>query len=508
MAEENSNKRVAKNTLVLYCRMFITMAIGIWTSRIVLNALGFTDQGLYNLVGGFVGMLSIVSNSITYSVSRFLTYEIGRGDKERVNEAYRTANSVQAVLALVIIILAETLGLWGLNTKLVIPPDRLFATNVVYQLSVFNFAMNLMMSAQGAIIVAHEKMSIYAYVAIVTSVCNLLIAFLIAHSPIDRLILYAALQFCLPLATRIFYFFYLRRSFPWIRPGYSFSKEYFKPIFGFAGWNMIGATSGVLRNSGTGVLLNVFGGPIANTINGIANSANNLATLFVKDFTTAYNPQITKKYARGEYPELVIFLHRCSKFTFCLMAVMAIPVLVNVEPLLILWLKKIPEGTGIFAQLIILCSLAESVSQALITAKNATGNIRNYQIVVGGAYLLSLPLAYVFLKIGLPLYYAYIGVLISSLLAFIARMVMLKGSIQGWSSSVYFFKVIIPCVFLLLVGLASQVMLKLFMPEGIVSIVVQCVAGAALTALLVLYIVCNGSERQQIYAMVRKVFKR
>lgn len=492
---QSSNKTIAKNTLILYVRMFITMGIGMWTSRIVLNALGFTDQGLYNLVGGFVGMLSLLTRSINISFSRFLTYEIGRGDCEGVSKIFRNAATAQWILALIIILLAETIGLWFVHNKMIIPSERMSAVLIVYQLSVLSFVLELISTAQGALVIAYEKMNVFAGISIVTSIVKFAIAVFIANSNSDRLIIYAALLTLLSFCTRIFYTIYCQRTFPFIKLGFSFDRSLFSSIFSFAGWNSISSAAVILRNSGTSVLLNWFGGPIANTINGIANMVNVLATMFVNDFTTAYTPQITKKYASND-SDLTRFLHQCLKFSYCLLLVMAIPIMVNIEPLLIFWLKKIPEGTVIFVRLIILYSLIECVSRPLATAKYATGQTRNYQIVVGVFLLLTIPLSYTFLKIGLPIYFSYIAIIIMSVVALFARIWFLKGAIFGWNPRMFFLKVIMRCLASTLVALLLPLLIHCVMANNIWSTLLQCFIGFLWCCLCVYFVACNIYERK------------
>lgn len=505
---ENDNKRVAKNTLILYLRMFITMAIGIWTSRLVLNALGFTDQGLYNVVAGFVGLTSLITASISGSISRFITYETGRGNTSKVNRVVQNAISVQWILAIIVIILAETIGLWFLNNRLVIPIDRLFAVNVIYQLSIGNIVISLISSAPTALIWAHEKFNVSATVAIVNSVIALGIGLAITYFGGDRLILYALLQFFAALGVRIFYAVYCRRTFPDLKFRFAFDKEIFFPIFSFAGWNSLGSSAAILRTSGTSILLNIFGGPIVNTINGIANSVNNLATVFVNDFTTAYSPQITKKYAVGAYGELIPFLHQCSKLSYALLAVMAIPIFFNVEPLLILWLKEIPDGTVIFARLVIIYSLIECICKPLVGAKNATGKIRNYQIIVGGILLLTIPLTYVFLKLGLPLYFSYISMIITSTGAFIARMVMLQGDIPMWSTMRFLGTTVLRCVLATIVGIVLPWILHITMNSSMLSTLGQCAIGFVWCASALYFIALNTSERAAVIRMIKPTLSR
>ena len=504
MINESSNRRVAKNTAILYCRMFITMAIGMWTSRLVLNALGFTDQGVYNVVGGFVGLSALITASISGSISRYITYEIGRGDLVKVNQVVQNAITVQWFLAGIVVLLAETVGVWFLNNELVIPEDRFFAAHVLYQLSIGNIVISLISSAPNALVFAHEKFNVFAIVSIVNSIFALGIGLSITYFGGDRLILYGILQFVAAMGVRVFYGIYCHCSFPELKMRFAFDKKIFYPIFSFAGWNSIGTSAAILRNSGTSIILNIFGCPIANTISGIANSLNNLVTLFVNDFTTAYSTQITKRYAAND-DSLIPFIHRCSKFSFGLMIIMAIPMFFNVEPLLILWLKKIPEGTGIFARLVMVYLLIECMAKPLITAKNATGQIRNYQIIVGGILLLTIPLSYIFLKIGLPIYFSYVAIVITSALAFLARMWMLRGDIRGWSSRDYVCRTLVRCGYSMSAGIVLPLAMYIYMPDNMLSSIVQCIIGFFWCSGAVFFIACDRYERVVLKNMAREV---
>lgn len=309
------------------------------------------------------------------------------------------------------------------------------------------------------------------------------------------------------MGVRIFYGIYCHRSFPDIKFRFAFDRKIFYPIFKFAGWNSIGTSAAILRNSGTSILLNIFGGPIANTINGIANSLNNLVTLFVNDFTTAYSIQITKRYAAGD-EGLIPFIHRCSKFSCGLMLVMAVPIFFNVEPLLILWLKKIPEGTGIFARLVMVYLIIEGMSRPMITAKNATGEIRNYQLVVGGILLFTIPLSYVFLKSGLPIYFSYVAIVITSVFAFFARIWMLRGDIRGWSSRDYVCRTLSRCALSMAVAVGLPLVMHIFMPEGIASTLAQCLIGFAWCLVAVYFVACDKHERIVLQNMAKEALGR
>lgn len=504
----SSNRIVIKNTVILYARMLLTMIIGLWTSRLILNALGFTNQGLYNLVGGVIGLSSLITASISSSINRFITFEFGKSNFKNVNSAFQNALTVQAVLILIVIVLCETVGLWFVNTQLVIPRERVFAANIVFQLTIINVAINIFSSTPNAVIIANEKMNIFAGVAVANSLGALGIGIMLTYSNADRLIEYSALQTALNLFTCIFYYTYVNRKFRYIKFKLDFNKEFFRPIFSFAGWNSFGMSASILRGSGTNVLLNIFGGPIANTISGIAESVNRLATIFVGDFTTAYSPQITKRYAAQEYWSLISFISLCSKISYSLIAVMAIPLLFNMEPILILWLKKVPPQTTTFGQLIIIYSLIECMCRPLICAKNATGDIRNYQLVVGGILLLTLPITYIFLKLGFPIYFSYVSFIITSIGAFIARMVMLRGAIPNWSSLRFVKDIVFKCLIATAVCLVIPTAMKIMLPTTTISAIIQCIVGSAWCACCLFLIALNRNEKEAVIKMAHNLVSK
>lgn len=452
MESSSSTHRIARNTLILYLRTGLSLIIGVWSTRIILEALGFVDNGIYNVVGGFVGFFSLVTSSQSSAISRFMTYEIGKGDKEKINLVFQNSLCIQLILAIVVLVLTETIGIWFVNNRLVFPHNRVVEVNIIYQLSIFTFILGLLSISQNALIISYERMNVFAYVSICTTISRLIISFIILYSPNYRLIIYAVLLFIIGLATRIFYAIYSKREFPFCKYKIKYEKQLLKKMFGFAGWNFIGNTAAIFRNSGTSILLNIFGGPVANTINGISSQFNNLVSIFVGDFTTAYGPQITKRYASGDYPSFIRFMYLCIKFSFLLMTLMAVPVFFGAKFILDIWLKDVPENTTIFIQLTIIFALTECISRPLITAKLANGEIKVYQIVVGGILLFTIPISYVFLKIGLPIYYTYVSIVITASIAFFVRLYMLKGVVPGWSSLDFIYKVVFPMAVIFLLS--------------------------------------------------------
>lgn len=348
MTEQAENtKRIAKNTLMLYVRMLFGMVVSLYTSRMVLQALGVEDYGIYNVVGGVVAMFSMISSSLSSSVSRFLTFELGKGNLEGLKRVFSTSLSIHVVLALAFILLGETLGLWFLNTHMTIPENRLSAANWVFHASVFTFVINLLSVPFSASIVSHERMSAFAYIGILDIILRLLIVLFIAYSGwnFDRLIVYALLLVVVVCIMQAIYWNYCTRNFEECKFGLSFDVNYWKEMSSFAGWNFIGCTAGLLKDQGVNILLNLFIGPIINAARGIANTVNNVLASFSGNFMTALNPQITKSYAAGNYDYMYSLVERGSRFSYYILLLFALPMLFETEFVLTLWLKHYPEHT-------------------------------------------------------------------------------------------------------------------------------------------------------------------
>ena len=408
--------KIARNTLMLYVRMLVLMLVGLYTSRVVLGALGEDDFGVYNVVGGVVSMFTIISGALNSAVSRFITFEMGKGSDAQLNKVYSTAVTIQLILAAVVVLLAEPLGLWFIDNKMTIDPSRIHAARWVLHFSLLAFVINLMSVPQMASITAHEHMSAYAYIGILDGLLRLGVAFLILCSPIDRLIFYAALMAGVVLTVRLAYGIYCRMHFEECRYRPVFDRPLIKEMFSFAGWNFIGVTSGVLRDHGGNILVNLFSGPAVNAARGVAVQLNGAVQGFVTNFMTAVNPQITKSYAAGEKEYMFSLVRRSSRMSFFLLFLIALPVIFNADYLLSIWLKEVPEHSSLFVQLFLIFALSESFSNPMITAMLATGNIRNYQLVVGGIQLLNLPVSYVCLRMGaIPEVTVIVAIIISQI---------------------------------------------------------------------------------------------
>lgn len=421
-----NNKRIAKNTLLLYVRMLFMMAVSLYTSRVILHTLGVEDFGIYNVVGGVVAMFSVISGSLSAAISRFITYELGKGDKEKLMKIFSSSVTIQIGLGLIILVLAEAIGIWFLNTKMTIPANRMYAANWVFQLSILTFIINLISVPYNAAIIAHERMSAFAYISILEVVAKLVIVYLLLVSPIDKLIFYAILMAAVALIIRFVYGYYCKRHFEECTYHFIFDKELLKKMFGFAGWNFIGSASGVLRDQGGNIVINLFCGPTVNAARGIAYQVNTAISGFINNFMTAVNPQITKSYAENNKDYMNMLIYKSTQYSYYLLLLLSLPVFFNTEYILRLWLKTVPEFTVEFVQLILVLSMTECLYKPLLTAHLATGNIKHLQIIVGGINSLNLPISYICLKIGMPPYVVLLVAIFLSVIGLSIRFYLYK----------------------------------------------------------------------------------
>lgn len=314
----DNNKRIAKNTLLLYFRMLFMMVVSLYTSRVILNALGVEDFGIYNVVGGVVAMFTVISGSLSAAISRFITYELGKGDQSKLNRIFSASVTIQLLLSLIIVVLIESVGVWFLNAKMTIPEDRMTAANWVLQFSIITFVINLISVPYNAAIIAHEKMSAFAYISILEALCKLAIAFLIMCSPIDKLIYYAVLMCIVAVIVRLTYGHYCKKHFSECTYHFLWDKELLSKMFSFAGWQFFGTGSYMLMTQGVNILLNFFFGPVVNAARGIAVQVDGIIQQFVNNFTTAINPQITKSYAGDNKAYMFLLIYTGAKYSYFL----------------------------------------------------------------------------------------------------------------------------------------------------------------------------------------------
>ena len=492
-----NNKRIAKNTLLLYVRMFFLMAVSLYTSRVVLQALGVEDFGIYNVVGGIVTMFSMLSGSLSASITRFITYELGRGNTESLNRIFSTSLTIQLGLSLVVVLLAETVGLWFLNVKMNIPEARMAASNWVFQLSVLTFVINLLSVPYNACIIAHERMSAFAYISILEVLAKLIVAYLITMSPMDKLVFYAMLMCVVALLVRLAYGYYCSRHFGECHYHFQLDKALLRNMSGFAGWNFIGAASGVLRDQGGNVVINLFCGPAVNAARGIAFQVNAAVQGFVVNFMTALNPQITKSYASGDRQYMQALVFQGARLSFYMLLLLSLPVLTNTRFILDAWLGVVPEHTVPFVRLVLLLGMSEAISQPLITAMLATGRIRNYQLIVGGLQMMNLPVSYVLLRWGFLPETVFVVAIVLSQCCLAARLWLLKRMI-GLPVRTYLSKVYLNVLMVTLVASVLPFLFVHWQAGTFLFFFWNVLSTVVYTAFVIYFIGCNRKERQFI----------
>lgn len=500
-----SNKKIVKNTIALYFRQFLVLAVSLYTYRIILANLGVTDFGVYNVVGGVVAMFSLLSNSMATATNRFLSFDLGTGDLIQLKKTFNLSILAYLCASVLLVILAESVGIWFVSNKLVIPEMRMNAALYVYQFAVVAFIFTICTIPCTAMIIAHENMSVYAYVSVFDVFSKLAIAFLIKYSSSDKLILYGALITISTFIVSLFYWCYCFVKYKECRLSFFWDRNKFFQIFSFAGWNLFGAASGLIKGQGTNVLLNMFFGPVVNAARAVAMQVNHSVCLFAQNFFTAVQPQIIKNYANGENEKMLLLMYRSGKMTFCLMLLVVLPLFLEMPMVLNLWLKDVPEWTIVFARLVLVESLIESMSYPIGTALNATGRVKVYQVVVGSIQMMNLPFGYVALCCGAPAYMVMVLSIFISIAAFVARLFILK---KNMLFSVYsYFKVVILFSFTMLVMSSIVPCMENFvLPSSFWRLGLTIVSSSSIIGLIFWFKGLNGQERNALICMIKQKF--
>ena len=452
MSEKNI---IAKNTAFLYLRMFLILSVTLYTSRVVLEQLGVSDYGIYSLVGGIVAMLSFFRGAMANATRRYLAFDIGKGDFSNLKKTFSATLTIHFAIAIFVVIIAETIGLWYLSNNMVFPHERLYAVHVIYQLSVLTFVVNVIQVPYDALIQAREKMNIYALVSILEAILKLLIVYLLTYFGSDKLITFAALTFLVSLIVRTVSLIYCRRQFEESKYKFEFDKLYFKELMSYSGWNMFGSLAMVARSQGSNIILNLFFGTIVNAAYGITSQVQTAVLMFVNNFQIAMNPQIIKTYAKGAIEENRELITQGSKLSYYLLFIIICPIWVNLEHILNIWLNIIPAFTAVFIKVALISTLIDTISGPLMVGAQATGKIKWYQIVVGSLLFCNLPISFILLKTfdAEPVVVFYIMIIIS-VITLIFRVVFLKYMI-GLKVSDFMFKVISPIIIVSIISIAT-----------------------------------------------------
>lgn len=482
------------------------MFISLYTSRVILNALGVEDYGIYNVVGGFVTMFSLLSGSLSSAISRFITFELGKKDEEKLKRVFSSSVTIQIGLSLIILLIAETIGLWFLNYKMVIPVGRMTAANWCFQFSIITFAINLISVPYNAAIIAHEKMSAFAYISILEAIGKLTVAWCIAYSPIDKLVYYGLLLALIAVTIRFLYGWYCKRHFVECSYHFIYDHSLLKQMFSFAGWNFFGTGSWLLMTQGVNILMNIYFGVVVNAARGIATQVDHAVMSFVNNFTTAINPQITKSYASDNKEYMFRLMFKGAKLSYFLILFFAVPILCETEMILQIWLKMVPDYAVTFIRLTIIISMIYSISLTMITAMYATGDIKKYQMIVGGSGMLVFPMAWGSFLFGCPPETAYWSMLLIYVLQFVLRLFLLREMV-GMSIRDYMKEVFLKVTLTTIVAFSLPIVICIFLDASYIRFSILLFTSFILTLASIYLIGLSIDERDFLLNQITKKMK-
>ncbi len=503
-SQSENTKRIAKNTLILYVRTLFTMLVSLYTSRVILNTLGVSDFGISNVVGGVVGMFSVISGSLSSSISRFITYELGHGDINKLKRIFSTSVNIQIGIALIIVILAECIGVWFVNHKLNIPAGRLVAANWVFQCSLLSFAIGLISVPYNACIIAHERMSAFAYMSILETILKLVIVYMLFISPYDKLISYAVLFVVISLIMRLIYGWYCNKHFVESHYEFIYDRPLIKEMTGFAGWSFFGNTAYMLNTQGVDMLINIFFGVTLNAAKGVASQVQNAVMQFVGNFTVAINPQITKSYASGDREYMNKLICRGARLSYYLLLIFTVPIVCEADYILYLWLKTVPEYAPIFLRLILFGTLMTLLGNTMLTAIQATGNIRRYQIWITITGCFVFPLTWIAYKLGFPPETTYIIYIIIYFLLNFIRVYIAKG-LMDFPVRLYLFDVIFRVVIVSIVAFIFPLLVIRYFEPGFLRLCISCIVSLISSLLTINILGLEHVEREMIYKKVSHI---
>lgn len=502
----SDNRLIAKNTLFLYFRMILTMFVGLYASRVVLRTLGVSDFGLYNVVGGFVSMLTILSSTMANSTQRFLSYEIGKGDINNLKHVFSNALTLHFLIAGILLLIAETLGLWFLMNKMTIPEGRENAAFWVYQISVFTFLISVIQVPFMSSLISHEKMDVYAYMSIYESVMKLFVVFLIGIGNVDRLIFYAFLICFVQVSTALLYNCYSQRHFEECRLSFKYERTVIKEMSKFSGWTLVGTLGYTANGQGVNVLLNIFFGTIVNAARGIAFQVANILSGFSRNIQVAANPQIIKLYAEGKVEEMSHLAMRTSKFCAFLLLLIMIPVFVDIEYILHVWLGDFPEQTPPFMRIVLLQILIQSMSGPVVTVTHAGGQLKMPNLTGGLIIVFALPVSYFALKLGCsPELVLIINIIPWFFECFFDSYYAQKST--GFSLRAFYTETYIPVILISSLSISFSFYICKFIPFwGFLKFFVDCIICMCVCVPLIWLIGLNKSEKTYVISLLTSKF--
>lgn len=504
MSKQTSNKTIAKNTLFLYFRMILILFVSLYTTRVVLNALGVIDYGINNAVASVVTMFMFLNTSMANGIQRFYNYTMGNSSNHNLTEVYNTALQIQAIISVILILLLETVGLWYMHNQMVIPAERFDTALWVYQFTALTIILIVMQAPYTSAIMAHEKMDTFAYISIFEVLAKLAVAYLISTSGGDRLFEYSLLNLLVAFIIFIIYFAYSKYNFKELKIKFQFHKHLFKPMLSFSGWNIFGSFAYVLKAQGVNLLLNSFFGPIVNSARGVSGMIMTALQGFQSNVVIAFRPQIIKSYAQHDYERVRQLMYSLSKLSFLMLATLSIPIIIEIDYILKLWLGEIiPDYTKSFTILILANMMIASLTAPLSQVVHATGNMRNFQVATSAIVCMIIPVSWIFLKLGYDPNSVYIVSLIVTIINQIVCNYMLKR-IFPYSIKEYTKAVILPSILLTIIVLGITELTKSLIQESFVRLIVSAAVAVISSVITAYLILLNKQERGLIKKIIKK----
>lgn len=494
----SNNKRIAKNTAFLYIRMIFVLGVSLYTTRVVLYVLGIEDYGIYNVVAGFVSMFAFLNSAMTNTTQRFYNFEKSSTEGTALTVVYNTALQIQGLLAIVLLFLLETVGIWFINNQMVIPGDRLAAANWVFQCSGLSLILLVMQIPYSAAIISHEKMDYYAVVSVIDVFLKLAVVLILPYVPFDKLAFYGITSVLVSLLDFLLYYYYAKCNFAEIRLNRIFAKRKFKEMLSFTGWNVFGSFAFMIQGQGLNVLINTFFGPAINAARGVAFQIQGAISGFSENVATAFRPQLVSSYAEENYDRTRSLMFSMSKFCFVMVCVLSIPIAIEIEYILDIWLKGVvPEYTTIFTILVLINMLVNSLNMPISQTVQATGIVKNYQLVRSIIVTATLPLAWIALKAGAnPVSVFVITILITILNQPVSMIILRKNFVYSFRD--YTKVVIIPCTLFFSLNTALPFVIHSLMEPSFVRFCIVGLASALMSIVLTYMVILSRSEKNVI----------
>ena len=500
-----NNKRIVKNTFMLYIRMFVMMVVALYTSRVVLDTLGAEDYGIYNVIGGVVVLFSFLNSALLQATQRFLNYELGRNDDSAAHDIFCMSINTFVLLSLIFVVAAETIGLWIVNTYLNIPEGRLSASNWVYQLSIITFVVELIRVPYNSTIIAYERMDFFAYLSILEVILKLIVVYFIVICSFDKLIFFAILYTIIPLLIFFIYKIYCNKHFEITNYKCYWNVSTIKKLFSFSGWSLFGSVANMLATQGLVLLVNIFHGVVANAAMGIANQISAKVVQFFTNFQIAFNPQIVKMYAANETDNLYRLIYSASKFSYYIMFIVSLPIIIEMDVILGIWLVDVPQYTKEFSQLILVFMLIEALSAPLWMFVQATGQIKIYQIIIGVVIFFNFPLAYIALKCGLPVFSVWVIRIMVNIFTVVVRCLYIQKKFS-FPLRTYFIKVVLPVIIVTFIVVPFPLAVNSFVKDQWWALTLTVSVSIIISSWIIYVIGMSKYERNLICNAVKSKF--